>query len=83
MANETKQGTVTDNIKYAFDENTIILAIESILPTKPISNTVLRSRKYKQILSSIKSVGIIEPPAVSVESAKSSKYILLDGHGEA
>jgi hypothetical protein len=80
MAIETKQNTVTDNIKYAFDENTIILAIESILPTKPISKMALRSRKYKQILSSIKSVGIIEPPAVSVESAKSSTYILLDGH---
>lgn len=80
MANDTDNRAKFDDIKYGFDENIINLPIHCILPIKPISNTLLRSRKYKQILSSIKSVGIIEPPAVAKESSNTEKYILLDGH---
>lgn len=36
-----------------------------------------RSPKYRQILASIREVGIIEPPVVS---RSHGKYILLDGH---
>lgn len=80
MANETKFQLNVTSIKCAFDERTISLPIHNILPVKPIPSSLLRSKKYKQILSSIKSVGIIEPPAVAKSGTKESIYILLDGH---
>lgn len=67
------------SIKAGFDNATVDLAIEQIAQVKIIPAAALKSVKYKQILASIREVGIIEPPVVS-RDGKSRKYILLDGH---
>ncbi|WP_299939764.1 plasmid partitioning protein RepB C-terminal domain-containing protein [uncultured Microbulbifer sp.] len=67
-------------VKMAFINSTVDLRIEQLIPTKPIPKTLLTSKKYLQILTSIKAVGIIEPPAVIAESNASDLYIILDGH---
>ena len=69
-----------DRIKIGFDDQTVDLRLEQIMPVKPITSSALNSRKYKQIISSIREVGIIEPPVVTREKAGSDLYILLDGH---
>jgi ParB/RepB/Spo0J family partition protein len=38
------------------------------------------TRKFKQIVASIKAVGLIEPLSVTAKDKKSGKYLLLDGH---
>ena len=67
-------------IKIGFDDQTVDLRIEQIIPVKPVTTAAKTSRKYKQIISSIREVGIIEPPVVTREKASSDLYILLDGH---
>lgn len=69
-----------DEIKIGFAEKTVCVSFENILPVKPLTDALLRSVKYKQIVTSIRSVGVIEPLVVIRESARSKKYILLDGH---
>lgn len=69
-----------DKIKIGFDDRTIDLRLAQIIPVKPVTPSARNSRKYKQILSSIQEVGIIEPPVVTREKASSDLYILLDGH---
>ena len=61
----------------AFEENVKELNVNDIVTTKDITPSVLSSTKFKVILSSIKEVGIIEAPVVTV---KNDQYILLDGH---
>jgi hypothetical protein len=67
-------------IKVGFDTQTVDLHLEQIIPVKPVTNAVRSSRKYKQIISSIKEVGIIEPPVVAPDTQNRNRYILLDGH---
>lgn len=66
-------------IKAGFDTATVDLQIEQIAQVKVIPPAALRSVKYKQILASIREIGIIEPPVVT-RDGKTRKYILLDGH---
>lgn len=67
-----------DEIKVGFDTQTIILRIDQLIPTKVVSPATKASAKYRQIVASIRAVGIIEPLAVAPQS--NGKYILLDGH---
>ncbi len=68
------------NVKIGFHEQIIEVDIKDVIPTKPVTPAMRRSRKYQQILSSIKEVGIIEPPVVMKESNASNLYVVLDGH---
>src|SRR5260370_18079167 len=67
-------------VAQAFDSDFVIIPIESILPVKAIEKTVKSSHKYRQILASIREVGLVEPPAVIRDSDDSGSYLLLDGH---
>ena len=66
-------------IKQGFQEKLIELAVEELLPTKSISICARKCRKYAQVLSSIREVGLIEDPVVA-PLKKGKGYLLLDGH---
>ena len=66
-------------IKQGFQRELVNLAIAELRPTKSFSVQVKKGRKYSQILSSIREVGLIEPPVVAL-AQKSREYFLLDGH---
>lgn len=67
-----------ETVEIGFEDEIIDLPLDLILPIKPNNKHVFKGKKFNQILSSIKEVGIIEPVVVSPESG--GKYILLDGH---
>ncbi len=71
---------MSDDVTSGFEGETIELDLDQIVPLKMLSKSNLESRKFKQIISSIKEVGIIEPLVVSRQSSKSKRYMLLDGH---
>jgi hypothetical protein len=68
------------SVKLAFEEASLRIPIDAILPLRPVSATVKKSIKYGQIAASIAEVGIIEPPVVARDAAKPDGYHLLDGH---
>jgi ParB-like chromosome segregation protein Spo0J len=70
---------MTNGIKQGFKEKLLELAVEELLPTKSISISVRQCRKYAQVLSSIREVGLIEAP-VAAPLKKGKGYLLLDGH---
>lgn len=67
-------------IKIGFEEQTINLRIDQIMPLKLITDHIRSTRKYQQIVTSIREVGIIEPPVVTADPKNTGHYILLDGH---
>ncbi len=71
---------MADKINIGFDHDILDISIKDIIYTKPPTQAALRSKKYQQILASIKAVGIIEPLVVYMEETLNGKYILLDGH---
>ena len=66
-------------IKHGFKKELANLLITDLQFSKTISIQMRSGRKYRQILSSIREVGLIEPPIVS-QRKKGDGYILLDGH---
>ncbi len=66
-------------IKQGFQEKLVELVVEELLPTKSISICARKCRKYAQVLSSIREVGLIEAPVVT-PLKKGKGYLLLDGH---
>ena len=57
----------------------LLLPLSSILPSRKTPQGLLSSRKYKQIQTSVETVGVIEPLSVS-KPDHTGQYVLLDGH---
>lgn len=72
-----KQKMPKGEIKAGFNPETVDLRIDQIVLLKMVAPATRKSPKYQQILSSIREVGVIEPPVVN---RSRGKYILLDGH---
>jgi len=66
-------------ITQGFQERLIKLAVKELFPTKSISIKVKNGRKYAQVISSIREVGLIEAPVVT-PFKEGRGYLLLDGH---
>lgn len=69
-----------ENIRIGFSLETIELDRHQIMPLKAVGDAVLSSHKFRQIVASIREVGIIEPPVVSPDRTQKKFYLLLDGH---
>ena len=64
----------------AFDSTSAIVAITAILPVRSIDKAIKASHKYQQIASSIKEIGLVEPPVVFKQVGADERFLLLDGH---
>lgn len=64
-------------LNKAFEQAIIRLKLSEISPSKEINKDIFASRKYAQIVSSIREIGLIEAPIVTFNE---NKYVLLDGH---
>lgn len=66
-------------IKQGFHMALVNLSVADIFPTKSIPKQAKQGRKYRQVLSSIREIGLIESPVVSPFDGGKG-YLLLDGH---
>lgn len=66
-------------VPQAFVPDVMQVPLDKILPSRRLP-TLLGSVKFRQIVSSIQSVGVIEPLSVSLADAAEGQYLLLDGH---
>lgn len=64
-------------LNKAFEQGIVRLRASEIIPSKEIHKDILASRKYAQIVSSIREIGLIEAPVVT---SSPEGYSLLDGH---
>jgi ParB-like chromosome segregation protein Spo0J len=65
-------------LRSAFQANILTLPLNSIVPQKSATAEVVRSSIFKQILSSVREIGLIEPLVVYPQEGKG--FLLLDGH---
>ena len=68
---QSKLGFIPDPITVGFDK---------LLPSRKAPDGLMSSRKFKQILSSIDAVGLIEPLTIAKADKASGMHLLLDGH---
>jgi ParB-like chromosome segregation protein Spo0J len=67
-------------IPLGFIPEPISVSLDAILPSRQPTAGLVSSRKFKQIVSSIQEVGLIEPLSVLPEDKDLGGYVLLDGH---
>ena len=68
------------NTLLGFDLETYQVPLDHLLPSKKIIDGTMSTRKYKQVVSSIHEIGLIEPLSVIQPDPKKSEFLLLDGH---
>src|SRR6185295_478827 len=66
--------------KIGFETETLLIRIADIKRSRSTPIYFSKSAKYKQIRSSLKLLGSIEPPIVLEDRLDRVKYLLLDGH---
>lgn len=64
-------------LNKAFEQAIIRLKLSEISPSKEVNKDIFSTRKYAQIVSSIREIGLIEAPIVTFSD---NGYTLLDGH---
>ena len=67
-------------VTMAFRPEGVYIRVDKILPLKKIKPSTKKTKKYRQIYSSVKEVGIIEHLIIYPQDEKSGLYLLLDGH---
>jgi hypothetical protein len=65
-------------IKAAFEQQVVVLPVQSIVVQKDIQPSFRKRAVYLQISASLENVGLIEPLVVFPKGP--SEYLLLDGH---
>jgi ParB-like chromosome segregation protein Spo0J len=68
------------NTLLGFDLETYQVPLDHLLPSKKIMDGTMSTRKYKQVVSSIHEIGLIEPLSVIQPDPQKSEFLLLDGH---
>lgn len=64
-------------LNKAFEQAIVHLKVSDIIFSKEINKDIFSTRKYAQIVSSIREIGLIEAPIVTFSD---DGYMLLDGH---
>lgn len=67
-------------LPLGFVPEPITIAFDKLLPSRKPPDGVATSRKFRQIVSSIGAVGLIEPLTVVKADKVSGMHLLLDGH---
>ena len=68
------------SVSLGFVPEPLAVPLPRILPSRRTPAGLTSTRKFKQILSSISEVGLIEPLTVTAVDQQSGTHILLDGH---
>src|SRR4029079_7350724 len=70
----------SSSIGIGFEKERLRIPIAQIIPLKLVSPAIKKTPKFAQIASSIRAVGLVEPPVVARDRGEVGKFLLLDGH---
>ncbi len=76
----TAMSSAREQVKLSFEQKAVTLAVSEIVPLKVLRAGTKDSKKYSQIVGSIRVIGLVEAPVVTPDRKKAGRYFLLDGH---
>ena len=71
---------MTGRVQIGFEGQTFETGLDKLLPTRSVRPEFRKTRKFAQIRSSIREIGLIEPLIVTPPDPASGLHMLLDGH---
>ena len=75
----TDENSETGGVHLGFERDIVVLKLAQIVALKSLRPGAKESKKYTQILSSVRAIGLVEPPVVTPAPKKQGMYFLLDG----
>ena len=73
-------GVSPQMVATAFSESTVRVALGDLNPLRPVTDAVRKTRKYSQIIASVREIGMVEPLMIASDRKALGKFIVLDGH---
>lgn len=67
-------------VKLAFEPESVVLSLDQITPLKTLRPGTKDSKKYAQIVRSVRAIGLVEAPVVARDQKHPKRFFLLDGH---
>jgi hypothetical protein len=67
-------------VAFGFEREAVSVTIDQLIAMRPLRPDVKMSGKYRQIVTSIKAIGLVEPPVVIPATDQPGTYYVLDGH---
>ncbi len=67
-------------VTLGFERESVVVPVAQLVPLRPLRPGTKDSRKYAQILTSVRAVGLVEAPVVAPDRKRRGRYLLLDGH---
>src|SRR5690606_29800066 len=74
------EGEPGKGVTLGFERESVIVPVAQLVPLKVLRPGTKESRKYAQILISVRAVGLVEAPVVAPDRKRRGRYFLLDGH---
>ena len=71
---------MSESVRMAFDPEGRMIALDQILPSRLLPDSITETPRYMRIDRSIEHLGVIEPLIVFPQDSKAKKFVLLDGH---
>lgn len=66
-------------VRLGFERRLTVVSVASLIPRRPLRPDIKNSKKYHQIVASIRAIGVVEPPAIIPDKEQPGIYTLLDG----
>lgn len=63
-----------------FERDCIVVPIASLTALKPLQARVKKTKKYQQIVASIRAIGVVEHPVILPNRVEAGSYYILDGN---
>lgn len=64
----------------AFADTTVQVPVADLNALRPVTDAVRKTRKYSQIMASVREIGMVEPLVIAPDHKAKGKYLVLDGH---
>ena len=64
----------------AFADSTMQVPVADLNALRPVTDAVRKTRKYSQIVASVREIGMVEPLVIAPDRKAKGKYLVLDGH---
>ena len=64
----------------AFADTTVQVPVADLNALRPVTDAVRKTRKYSQIVASVREIGMVEPLVIAPDHKAKVKYLVLDGH---
>ena len=70
---------VGPHVKLAFERESVVANVDDLVPLRMLRPGTKDTKKYLQIVRSIRAIGLVELPVIPPDPNTSGRYFLLDG----